>query len=57
MIFIQDNALYILIEFENDWSSPRENAKNGQIGAHGLNCKIFVNPELGFEIYDPRKLP
>ena len=31
--------------------SPRENAKNGRICAHGLNCKIFVNSELIFEIY------
>ena len=32
--------------------SPRESAKNGRIGAHGLNCKIFVNSEFRFEIYD-----
>ena len=32
--------------------------KNGRIGAHGLKCKIFVNSELKFKIYDknyPRK--
>ena len=28
--------------------------KNGRIGAHGLNCKIFVNSELRFEIYDEK---
>ena len=47
-----DNALYILAEFESDWTSSRESAKNGRNGAHGLNCKIFVNSELIFEIYD-----
>ena len=58
VIFILDNALYILVEFENDRRGPRENPKNRRIGAHELNCKIFVNSELGFEIYDknyPRK--
>ena len=32
--------------------SPRESAKIGQIGAHGLNWKIFVDFELIFETYD-----
>ena len=32
--------------------SLHESAKNGRIGVHGLNCKIFVNSELIFEIYD-----
>ena len=26
--------------------------KNGRIGAPGLKCKIFVNSELKFKIYD-----
>ena len=28
-----------------------ESAKIGRIGAHGLNCKIFVNSEIRSEIY------
>ena len=32
--------------------SPRESAKNERSGAQGINCKIFVNSELIFEIYD-----
>ena len=51
-------VLYILVEFESDRMSPRESAKNGRICAHGLNCIIFVDSELIFEIYDknyPRK--
>ena len=55
VIFDNDNALYILAEFESDWTSSRESAKNGRNGAHGLNCKIFVNSELIFEIYDENK--
>lgn len=47
-IFIQDNVLYIWVEFKNDRMSSRESAKIGQIGAYGLNCKIFVNSELIF---------
>ena len=42
----------ILVEFESDRISPRESAKNGRIGSHGLNCKIFLNSGLIFEIYD-----
>ena len=52
MIFDENDVLYILLEFETDRMSPRESAKNGRIGAHGLNCKIFVNSEFRFEIYD-----
>ena len=52
MIFDENDVLYILVEFETDRMSPRESTKNGRIGAHGLNCKIFVNFEFGFEIYD-----
>ena len=58
VIFDEDDVLYILVEFESDRMSPRESAKNGRIGAHGLNWKIFVNSELIFEIYHknyPRK--
>ena len=58
VIFDEDDVLYILVEFASDRMSPRESVKNGRIGAHGLNCLIFVNSELIFEIYDknyPRK--
>ena len=58
MIFNENDILYILVKFETDRMSPRESAKNGRIGAHGLNCIIFVNSEFRFEIYDknyPRK--
>ena len=58
MIFDENDVLYILVEFETNRMSPRESAKNGRNGTHGLNCKIFLNFELGFEIYDknyPRK--
>ena len=41
-----------MVEFESDRMSPRESTKNGRIGAHGLNCKIFINSEFRFEIYD-----
>ena len=51
-IFEQVDVLYILVEFESDRISPRKSAKNGRIGAHGSNCKIFVHSELIFEIYD-----
>ena len=52
VIFDEKDVLYILVEFESDRMSPRESAKNGRIGAHGLNCIIFVNSEVIFEIYD-----
>ena len=52
MIFVQDDVLYILVEFDSDQISLRESAKNGRNGAHGFNCIIFVNSELLFEIYD-----
>ena len=52
VIFDEDDVLYNLVEFESDRMSPRESAKNGRIGAHGLNCIIFLNSELIFEIYD-----
>ena len=41
MIFNQDNVLFILVEFESDRMSPRESAKNGQIGAYGLKFIFF----------------
>ena len=56
--FDENDILYILVKFETDRMSPRESAKNGRIGAHGLNCIIFLDFELIFEIYDenyPRK--
>ena len=49
-IIIQDNILFILEEFESDRISLLESAKNGQIGAHKLSCKIFANFEVIFEI-------
>ena len=52
MIFDEDDVLYIFVEFESNRISPRENAKNGRSDAQRLNCKIFVNSELIFEIYD-----
>ena len=39
VIFDEDDVLYNLVEFESDRMSPRESAKNGQIGAHGLNLR------------------
>ena len=42
----------ILVEFESDRMGPRESAKNGRIGAYGLKCRIFLDSELIFEIYD-----
>ena len=48
----QDDLLYIMVEFESDRISPRESAKNGRNGAHGLSCIIFVNSEFSFVIYD-----
>ena len=48
MIFHKNDTLYILIVFESDRISPRESAKTGRMGAHGLNCKIFLNI---FEIF------
>ena len=58
MISDEDDVFYILVEFKSDQISPRESAKNGRLGAHGLNCRIFVKSEVIFEIYDknyPRK--
>ena len=39
-------------KYEVDGMRSNESTKNGQKGAHGLNCKIFVNFEVIFEIYD-----
>ena len=52
LIFNENDILYILVKFETDRMSPRESAKNGRIGAHGLNCIIFFNSEVIFEIYN-----
>ena len=46
VISVRDDAIYILVEFESDGMSPRESAKKGRMGAHGLNCKIFDKSEL-----------
>ena len=59
MIFDEYDDLDILVEFESDRMSPRESAKNGRIGAHGLNGIIFVNSELfskHFEIFASQPL-
>ena len=52
MIFGQVDVFYILVEFEVDGMRPNESTKNGRKGAHGLNCKIFVNFDAIYEIYD-----
>ena len=52
MIFVQDDVLYILVEFDSDQISPRESAKNGRNGAHRFNFINFVTSEVIFEIYD-----
>ena len=52
VIFGENDFLYILVEFESNRMSPRESAKNGRYGAHGLNLKIFFNSEFRFEIHD-----
>ena len=58
VIFVKHNVIFMLLEFESDRMTPRESAKNGQIGARELKCKIFVDSEVKYEIYDknyPRK--
>ena len=58
VIFGQVDVFYSLSESEVDGMRPKESSKNGRKGAHGFNCKIFVNFEAIFEIYDenyPRK--
>ena len=52
MIFSENDALNIFVEFKSDRISPRESAKNGRNGADGLICIIFVKSELIFEIYN-----
>ena len=42
MIFDEDDVLFLLLEFENDLMSPHESAKNGRIGANGLNCFFLI---------------
>ena len=54
MIFVENDNFYILVEFESDQIGPRESVKNGRNGAHGLNCKIFVNFEHIYEINDEK---
>ena len=39
VIFVKQNVLQIIVESESDRMSPRESAKNGQMGARGLNCQ------------------
>ena len=52
MFFGQVDVLYILVEFEVDGMRPNESTKNGRKGAHGFYCKIFVNFETIYEIYE-----
>ena len=52
MIFDENAVFYNLVEFESDRMSPRESAKIGQMGAHGLNWKIFVNSKVIVEIHE-----
>ena len=56
MIFGQVDVSCILLEFEVDGMRPSESTKNGRKGAHRLNCKIFVNFEVIFEVYDKNYL-
>ena len=47
-----------IFEISNGLIIIFESAKNGRIGAHGLNSKIYTKSELKFEIKDkkyPRK--
>ena len=58
VIFGRVDVFYFLEEFEVDGMHPNESTKNRRKGADGLNCKIFVNSKVIFEIYDknyPRK--
>ena len=48
VIFIQDNVLYILVEFGSDRMGHCESTKNGRTGAHGLNSKFFAKSEVKF---------
>ena len=52
VVFGQVDVLYILVEFEVDGMRPNESTKNGRKGAHGFYCKIFVNFETIYEIYE-----
>ena len=38
---VEDEAFFILVEFESDQISPRKSAKNGRFCAYGLKCKFF----------------
>ena len=52
--FGQVHVFYFLVQFEDDPMRPNESTKNGRKGAHGLNCKIFVNSEAISEVYDKK---
>ena len=56
MIFDEDDVLYILVEFESDRISPREVAKIGQMGAHGLICNPVKFLHYGNRKTDQRKI-
>ena len=54
VIFIQDDAFFILVEFESDRISPRESAKNERTVPIEI-LKIWVPPGIGkiFTYADP----
>ena len=54
IFFGQVHVFYFLVQFEDDPMRPNESSKNGQKGAHELNCKIFVNSEAISEVYDKK---
>ena len=41
VIFVKNEVLHILVEFESDRMSPRKSAKTGQNGAHRFICINF----------------
>ena len=53
VIFGQVDVFYILVEFEVDGMRPNESTKNGQKGAHGLNCKICLSDNFKIFVIQP----
>ena len=49
---VENREKYEISRKCKNWPKFCESAKNGRNGAHGLNCIIFVNSEVIFEIYD-----
>ena len=52
VIFVKYDVFHIWVKFESDRIHFRESAKSGRNGAHGLNCKILVNSENIFKVFD-----